>query len=73
MVDDPFKKCPHDRSRINTSEDHEMRYRSRKLGVPRAAQAGRQEGRKFGESGRGGSRRQAQFTVADESAAVWLA
>jgi hypothetical protein len=33
MADDPSKRGPHDRSRINTSEDYEMRYWSRKLGV----------------------------------------
>jgi hypothetical protein len=33
MADDPSKRGPQDRSRINTSEDDEMRYWSRRLGV----------------------------------------
>jgi Protein of unknown function (DUF3606) len=33
MADKPSKRGPQDRSRINTSEDYEVRYWSRKLGV----------------------------------------
>jgi hypothetical protein len=33
MADDPSKKGPQDRSRINTSEGHEVRYWSQKFGV----------------------------------------
>jgi hypothetical protein len=33
MADDPSKRGPQDRSRISTSEDHEVRYWSRKFGV----------------------------------------
>jgi hypothetical protein len=33
MADDPSKRGPRDRSRINTSEDYEVRYWSRKFGV----------------------------------------
>jgi hypothetical protein len=33
MSDDPKKKGQHDRSRINTSEDYEVRYWSKKFGV----------------------------------------
>jgi Protein of unknown function (DUF3606) len=34
MSDDPRKKGKQDRSRINTIEDYEVRYRSKKFGVP---------------------------------------
>ena len=34
MSDDPRKKRKQDRSRINTSEDYEVRYWSKKFGVP---------------------------------------
>jgi Protein of unknown function (DUF3606) len=33
MADKPSKRGPQDRSRINTSEDYEVRYWSRKFGV----------------------------------------
>jgi Protein of unknown function (DUF3606) len=33
MRDDPRKKGKQDRSRINTSEDYEIRYWSKKFGV----------------------------------------
>ena len=33
MSDDPRKKRKQDRSRINTSEDYEVRYWSKKFGV----------------------------------------
>jgi len=33
MADDLSKRGPQDRSRINTSEDHEVRYWSQKFGV----------------------------------------
>ena len=33
MADEPSKRGPQDRSRINTSEDYEVRYWSRKFGV----------------------------------------
>ena len=33
MADDPSKRGPQDRSRISTSEDHEVRYWSQKFGV----------------------------------------
>jgi hypothetical protein len=33
MTDDPSKRGPQDRSRINTSEDYEVRYWSEKFGV----------------------------------------
>jgi uncharacterized protein DUF3606 len=33
MSDDPKKKGQHDRSRINPSEDYEVRYWSKKFGV----------------------------------------
>jgi hypothetical protein len=33
MSDDPKKKDQHDRSRINTSEDYEVCYWSKKFGV----------------------------------------
>jgi len=33
MTDDPKKKRAQDRSRISTSEDYEVRYWSKKLGV----------------------------------------
>jgi Protein of unknown function (DUF3606) len=33
MIDKPSKRGPQDRSRINTSEDYEVRYWSRKFGV----------------------------------------
>jgi hypothetical protein len=33
MADDLSKKGPQDRSRINLSEDYEVRYWSKKLGV----------------------------------------
>jgi Protein of unknown function (DUF3606) len=33
MSDDPSKKGKQDRSRINTSEDYEVRYWSKKFGV----------------------------------------
>jgi hypothetical protein len=33
MSDDPKKKGRQDRSRINTSEDYEVRYWSKKFGV----------------------------------------
>jgi hypothetical protein len=33
MADDPLKRGPQDRSRISTSEDHEVRYWSQKFGV----------------------------------------
>ena len=33
MTDDPSKKGVQDRTRINTSEDYEVRYWSEKLGV----------------------------------------
>jgi uncharacterized protein DUF3606 len=34
MSDDPSKKGKQDRSRINTSDDYEVRYWSKKSGVP---------------------------------------
>jgi Protein of unknown function (DUF3606) len=33
MADDPSKRGPQDRSRINTDEDYEVRYWSQKFGV----------------------------------------
>ena len=33
MSDDPKEKGPQDRSRINTSQDYEVRYWSKKFGV----------------------------------------
>ena len=33
MADDPSKRGPQDRSRINTNEDYEVRYWSQKFGV----------------------------------------
>jgi hypothetical protein len=33
MADDPSKRRSQDRSRISTSEDHEVRYWSQKFGV----------------------------------------
>jgi hypothetical protein len=33
MADDPSRRVPQDRSRINTSEDYEVRYWSEKFGV----------------------------------------
>jgi hypothetical protein len=33
MTDDPSKKGVQDRTRINTSEDYELRYWSKKFGV----------------------------------------
>ena len=33
MADKPSKRGPQDRSRINTSEDYEVRYWSQKFGV----------------------------------------
>jgi hypothetical protein len=33
MADDPSKRGPQDRSRISTSEDHEVRYWSQKFSV----------------------------------------
>jgi hypothetical protein len=33
MADKPSKRGPHDRSRISTSEDYEVRYWSQKFGV----------------------------------------
>ena len=33
MTDDPTKKGVQDRTRINTSEDYELRYWSEKFGV----------------------------------------
>jgi hypothetical protein len=33
MADDPSKRGPQDRSRINTNEDYEVRYWSDKFGV----------------------------------------
>ena len=33
MPDDKNKRGPQDRRRINVNQDHELRYRTRKLGV----------------------------------------
>jgi hypothetical protein len=33
MADDPTIRCPHDRSRINTDQEHEIRYWTTELGV----------------------------------------
>jgi Protein of unknown function (DUF3606) len=36
MADDPTLKGPQDRSRINLSQDYEVRYRTQKFGVTAA-------------------------------------
>jgi hypothetical protein len=33
MTDDPSKRGPQDRTRINTNEDHEIRYWTERFGV----------------------------------------